>query len=120
MHADAAGLLIADELGLRRIGDVVDLEAAIVIAALLEFLEHAQVVLGHAHPRGDFRTCGLALELVGERTPRRRQLLGPASDLAHVALVIDDHDVAGDAHLMAVGFMIVERDGGDDARPARL
>src|SRR6185312_16890667 len=55
-----------------------------------------------------------------ERTSRRRQLLGPAPDLAHVALMIDDHDVAGDAHLMAVGFMIVERYGGDDARLPRL
>ena len=67
VHADPAGLLIADELRLRRFGDVVDLEATAVIAALLEFLERAQIVLGHAHPRGDFRPCGLALELLGER-----------------------------------------------------
>jgi len=51
---------------------------------------------------------------------RGRQLLGAATDLAHVALVIDDHDVAHDAHLVAVRVVVVERDGGDDARLARI
>src|SRR5262249_10476782 len=40
MHADAAGLLIADQLRPRGLGHVVDLEAAVVIAALLERFEH--------------------------------------------------------------------------------
>src|SRR5262249_61500469 len=107
VHADAAGLVVADLLRLRRLGDVVDLEAAVVVAAPLEFLERAQVVLGHAQPGGDLHPRWLAPELVGERAPRRRQLLGAAADLAHVALVIADHDVAGDARLVAVGLRIL-------------
>src|SRR5262249_53735179 len=120
MHADSAGPVIADQLRLRRLGHVVDLETAVVIPALLERLEHRQVVLGHAHLRGDFLARGLALERLGQRAPRGRQLLGAAADLAHVALVVDDHDVARDAHLVAVRVVIVERDGGDDARLARI
>ncbi len=34
--------------------------------------------------------------------------------------MIDDHDVAHDAHLVAVRVVVVERDGGDDARLARI
>ena len=120
VDADAAGLVIADELRLRRLGDVVDLEAPIVIAALLELLEHAQVVRRHAHPGGDFLRFRLAPELLAQRAPRRRQLLGAASDLAHVALVIDDQDVAHDARLVAVGFVVVERDGRHHARVLRV
>ena len=36
--------------------------------------------------------------------------------LGALALVVDDHDVAGDAHLVAVRGRIVERDGCDRAR----
>ncbi len=118
VHADAAGLLIVDRLGLRGVGDVVDLEAAGVVAALLERLERAQIVRGHAHLGGDFVPRRIAPERFGQRAPRRRQLLGAAPDLAHVALVIDDQDIAGDARLVAVGVVIVERDGGDHARLA--
>src|SRR5262249_15580175 len=55
-----------------------------------------------------------------ERAARGRQLLGAATDLAHVALVIDDQDVAHDAHLVAVRVVVVERDGSDNARLARI
>src|SRR5262245_63346603 len=120
MHADAAGLVIADQLRPRGLGYVVDLEAAVVIATLLERFEHRQVVLGHAHLRGDFLARGLTVERFGQRGPRSRELLGAAADLAHVALVVDDHDVARHAHLVAVRVVIVERDGGDDAWLARI
>src|SRR5262245_59906835 len=120
MHADAAGLVIADQLRPRGLGHVVDLETAVVIPALLERLEHRQVVLAHAHLRGYFLARGLALERFGERASRGRQLLGAATYLAYVALVVDDHDVARDAHLVAVRVVIVERNGGDHARLARI
>src|SRR5207244_10829665 len=119
-YAYAAGLEKSGQLRLRRLGHVVDLESAVVIAALLERLEQRQVVFGHAHLRGDFLARGLALERFGERAARGGQLLGAATDLAHVALVVDDHDVACDAHLVAVRVVVVERDGGDDARLARI
>jgi hypothetical protein len=34
--------------------------------------------------------------------------------------VVDDHDITRDAHFVAVRLVIVERDGGDQARLARI
>ena len=120
MHADAAGLVIANQLRPRGLGDVVDLEAAVVIAAPLERFERRKIVVAHGHLGGDFLAHGLAPERCGERAADRRQLLGAAAHLAHVALMVDDHDVASDANLVAVRLVIVERDRGHEARLARI
>src|SRR5262249_53727467 len=89
-------------------------------AALLALLERAEVIGGDAHPGGNLPARRLALELVREQAAHRRQLLGAPPDPAHVALVIDDEKVADHARLVAVGLRIVERDGGDHARRARI
>ena len=120
VDADAAGLLVADQLGLRRVRDVVDLEPAVVVAALLVVLERAQVVFRHAHPGGNLGPRRFAPELAGQRAAHGRQLLGAAPDLAHVAFVIDDQDLADAARLVAVRSRIVERDGRDHARIDRI
>src|SRR5262249_11377283 len=120
MHADAAGPLITNQLRLRRFGDVVNLETAVRIATLLEFFQCRQIVLRDAHFGGDFASRRLARELLGQGPPRGWQLLAAAAGLAHIALVIDDHDVTHNAHLMAVRFVILERDRGDDARLTRI
>jgi hypothetical protein len=120
VHANAAGIVIADQPRLFRFCDVVDLEAAVFVARSLEFLEHAQVVRGHAQSGGEFGAARLALELVCERGARRGKLLGPAADPAHVALVIDHHDAVCDAHLVAVRGRIVDHDACRHARTPRI
>src|SRR6266511_1195412 len=79
-----------------------------------------KIVVAHGHLGGDFLAHGLAPERCGERAADRRQLLGAAAHLAHVALMVDDHDVASDANLVAVRLVIVERDRGHEARLARI
>ena len=60
VHADPAGLLIRDQLRLRGVGDVVDFESAVGIAAPLEHFQHRQVILAHGHLGGDFLARRLA------------------------------------------------------------
>ena len=62
----------------------------------------------------------LACESRHKFCARGRKLLGAAPDRRHVALVIDDHYVADDTDLVAVRSRIVERDGRDHARIARI
>src|SRR3974390_3416674 len=75
MDADATRLLVTDEPRPIGRGNIVDLEATVVIAALLELLERAQIILGHAHPLGDLFPRRLTMELLPERAPDRRQLI---------------------------------------------
>src|SRR6266446_1039500 len=91
-----------------------------MIAALLERFKRRQVGLAHTHLVGHFLARGLAPERFGERTAYRGKLFGAATDLAHVAFVIHDHDVANNPYLMAMRLVILERDRGDDARLARI
>src|SRR5207237_1433828 len=120
VHADAAGFVIADQLRLRGIGDVVNLKSAVVIAALLESFQGAQILLAHAHFGGDLFARRLALERFRERFTDCRQLLRAPPDPAHVALVIDHHKIIADAYLVAVRLRIVQCDGGYHARMARI
>ena len=120
VHADAAGLLIGDQLRLRGIGDVVDLEAAVLVALRAGRLERAQIRLADTHPGGDLGGRRLAPQPCGKLGARGRQLLGAPPDAAHVAFVVDDHHVADDADLVAVRVRIVERDGRDHARVAGI
>ncbi len=116
MHADAAGLVVRDLLRLRGVGDVVDLEAAGVIAALRLLLDLRDVGRLDAEPGRDLRMGRRAALGGGEFLHHARQLVGAAADRGRVALMIDDHDVADHARLVAVRGMVVERDGRDHAR----
>src|SRR5262249_27004229 len=104
MDTDAAGLVMADELGSGRHRDVIDLEAAVLVAALLKILQRAKVGLRYAHLCRSLLQRRRTTELSRQRAFDCRQLLGAPADPAHIALVIDGHDVAGDANLVAVGL----------------
>ena len=120
MHADAAGLLVRDLLRLRRIGDVVDLEAAHGVAALRFRFDLGDVLRLDAEPGRDLRMGRRAALGGGQFLHHPRQLVGAAADRGRVALMIDDHDVADHARLVAVRRAVVERDGRDHARVRRI
>src|ERR1044072_1344750 len=120
MDTDAAGLLIGDQLRPFRIGDVVDLESAIAVALRAGRFERTQILLVDAHPGGDLGGRRFAPQPRGELAACGRQLLGAPPDAAHVALVVDDHDVADDANLVAVRVRIVKLDVCDHARMNRI
>ena len=55
-----------------------------------------------------------------QSAPHAGHLLGAPSDRRRVALVVDQHQIADDTHLVAVRGGIVEGDGGDQARIGRI
>ena len=116
VHPDAAGAVMHDLLRAGRLRHVVNLEAAVVIAALGLRLDLADGVLGHAQLLRQLGAGRLAPERCGELRAHPRQLVGAPPDRGRVALVIDDHDVARDPRLVAVRGGVGERDGGDRAR----
>ena len=91
-----------------------------MIPALFVFLDLAQIVLRDAEPCGELLVRGLATELFGKRAARARQRIGAAPDPAHVALMIDHHDIAGHPHLMAVRLRIIDDDARDHDWFARI
>ena len=111
VHADAAGLVIGDQLRFRAVRDVVDLEAAVVVA-LRSRPPRARACRPRARPasRRSPRASDRARARRASSRARSRQLSARRPMPAHVALVIDDHDVADDARLVAVRVRIFERD----------
>src|SRR4051794_31973270 len=103
-----------------RIRHVVDLEAAVVIAALGVGLDLGEVVLGYAEPLGQLCNSWLARKFLCQRLARTWQLVGAAANRAHVTLMIDDHDVAHDARLVAVRLPIGEHHLRHDSRVAGI
>jgi hypothetical protein len=116
VHPDAAGAVVDDLLRAGRLRYVVNLEAAIVIAALGFRFDLHDGVLGHAQLLRQLGARGRPPQHIGELRPHPRQLVGAPPDGGRVALMIDDHDVARDPRLVAVRGGVGERDGRHRAR----
>ena len=102
MYADAAGLVMRDLVRLRWLGYVINLEAAVVIAALGLRLDLSDVGFRHSHPARKLGMRRLASGRGGEFAVHTRQVIGAAADGCGIALMIDDHDVAYDTRFVAV------------------
>src|SRR5262249_4208105 len=120
VHTDAAGLLERDELRLRPVRHVVDLEAAAVVGRALGRLDRGDLRLAHPELAGELGVGGRPAERGAELHAQLRQLLGLAPDRRHVALAVDDHEIVDDARLVAVRLWVVEMDLRHDARCARV
>ena len=120
VHADAAGLLIGDALGLCGVRNVIDLEAAVLVTLTRGGFDGGEVRLADAHLSRCLGCGRRATELCSKLRPCRGQLLGAPSNPRHVAFVVDDHHVADDADLVAVRGRIIERDRRDNARMVRV
>ena len=59
-------------------------------------------------------------QMIAILKPHARQFIGAPPDRSWIALVVDDHDIADDAHLVAVRIVVIERDGRNRARIARI
>ena len=68
----------------------------------------------------ELRVTGLAPKRFAQARAQARQLLGAAPDGRHVALAVDDHDVAGDPRLVAVRIRVVEKNLREHARILRI
>src|SRR5215467_6134854 len=102
MHADPASAVIHDFFGLSRLRNVVDLEAAIVIGAAGLFLQLVDGGLRHVQLLCQLGMSGCATERTLKLAAHARQLLGTAADGGWIALMIDDHEIAHDPHLMTM------------------
>src|SRR5712692_10110696 len=70
-----------------------------------------------------FRQLGVArlpAKRFAQPRAQARKLLGAAPDGRHVALAVDDHEVAGDPRLVAVRIRIFEKNLRDDSRILRI
>ena len=120
VHADAAGQLMMDQRRLCRIGDVVDAEAAIAIGLLFRRFDLDDIGLGDVEFLRQLGARRLAAKRLAQFAAHARHLLGAPPDRRRIALVIDHHQIAGDAHLVAVRGRIVERDGRHQPRIGRI
>ena len=120
VHADAAGQLMVDQLGLRAVGDVKDAEAAAAVRLLLGGLDLNDVGLGDVEPLRQFGAVRLAAKRLAQRAAHGGHLLGAPPDRRHVALVVDHHDVAGNAHFVAVRGEVADVDCRNHARIGRI
>ena len=99
---DAAGALMDDLLGLRRLRYVVDLEPAVVIAAPRLLLDLQDGLFGHAHLLRQLGAGRRTPERLGKLGPHAWQFVGAAPYGGRIGLMIDDHDVARDPRFVAV------------------
>ena len=120
VHADAAGFLRADQLRFGPVGDVVNFEATLVVGLLLRGFYCRDFGNSYTQLGGEFGVRRLAPESGAQLQAQFRQFIGLAADRRHVALGVDDHDVADDARLVAVRTRIVEKNLRHDARIFRI
>jgi hypothetical protein len=102
VHARAVSALELDELWIPAVGDVVDLEAAVLIGPLRFFFHRGDVGRLHAKLLGELVVIRLSSERIAKLCVYLRQLCRLAADRGAVALAVDDHDVADHARLVAV------------------
>ena len=120
VHADAAGEMMMDQLGLRLVGDVVDAEAAVAVGLRLVLFDVDEVGFGQVELRQEFGARRIAAERLAQAAPDRRHILGAPTGRRRIALMVDHHNVAGDAHFVAVRREIADRNRGDQARVGRV
>jgi hypothetical protein len=120
VNADAAGQMMVDQLRPRGRRDVVDAEAAVAIRLRVVLLDGGEIGLGNVQLLQEFGMGRLAAELLAQVLPDRRHVLRATPRRRRIALVIDDHDVAGHAHLVAVRAHVAHRHRGDETRIGRI
>src|SRR4029078_9625582 len=98
-----------NELWLCRIGNVVNTKATLVVRLLFRSLNLHKVGLGDIELLREFGTAWLAAEWFAQVAPHPRQLLGTPPDRRRITLMVDNHQIANDADLVAMRGRVVER-----------
>jgi hypothetical protein len=113
VDAEAEGLVVGDQLRPGLVGDVVDPEPAVGIAALAGGVQHRDVVRGHAQLGRQLCIARRPSQIAGEPGPELRQARALAQEVTIVLLDVGEHQVADDPDLVGVGVAVGQLDRRD-------